>query len=96
MLETILDLVKLHPAISSGVGIGSLVLAKIIPNNEIQKYVGGAMYGLGVTITFGLSKWKWSKWLWNKTIEPFFVDLINNVLVHGLQEFIKGMRSDNV
>ncbi len=94
MLETIFDLVKLHPAISSGVGIGSLVLAKIIPNNEIQKYWGGIMYGLGVALTLGAAKWKWSRWIWNKTIEPFFIDLIDNVLIHGLKRFIAGMRSD--
>ena len=42
-------------------GAIALVLAyalKKIPNELIQKAVGGFAHGLGVTITLGLTKWK--------------------------------------
>ena len=40
-------------------------------------------------------KWKYTKKFWNKTVEPYFVDLLDNVIAHGLAEFIRGLRSDN-
>jgi hypothetical protein len=70
------------------------VVMKVIPNEKIKAVVGGLMYGLGVTVTAGLSKWPWTAPIWNKTIEPFVIDLIDNTIVHGAAQFIKGMRSD--
>ena len=46
-------------------------------------------------MTAGLSKWVWTKKLWNKTIEPYFIDLIDNVVGGALRGFVKGLRSDN-
>ena len=79
-------------------GIGAVVVAwvlKKIPNNRIKAQVGMIMYGMGITCTLGLSKWKWTKRFWNKTAEPWLVDLIETVVGHGVQEFIRGLRSDN-
>ena len=53
------------------------------------------MYGMGVTCTLGMGKWKYTKRFWNKTVEPYFVDLLDNTIGHGLAEFIRGLRSDN-
>ena len=79
-------------------GIGAAVLAwvlKKVPNKQIKAQVGMMMYGMGVTCTLGMGKWKYTKRFWNKTVEPYFVDLLDNVIAHGLAEFIRGLRSDN-
>jgi hypothetical protein len=80
-------------------GGGSTAIAlwvlKKIPNEKIKSLVFNTFYKLGVVATLGLSKWKITKSLWNKTIEPYAVDLIDNVVKGGLDGFIKGLRSDN-
>jgi len=79
-------------------GIGAVVVAwvlKKVPNKQIKAQVGMMMYGMGVTCTLGMGKWKYTKRFWNKTVEPYFVDLLDNVIAHGLAEFIRGLRSDN-
>jgi len=76
---------------------GAFILAwilKRIPNENIKKWVGRVMYGAGVAVTLGLSKWKYTKKFWNKIIEPWFIDLIDNTICHGVREFIRGLRSD--
>ena len=79
-------------------GVGAAVLAwilKKVPNKAIKVQIGMMMYGMGVTCTLGMGKWKYTKKFWNKTVEPYFVDLLDNVIAHGLAEFIRGLRSDN-
>ena len=71
-----------------------LYVMKKIPNEWIKGKVGTLAYGLGVAVTLGLSKWKWTASLWNKTIEVYFIDLIDNTIVCFAENFIKGMRSD--
>ena len=68
---------------------------KKIPNATIKAKLGVFMYGAGVTCTLGLAKFKWTKKVWNKTIEPYIVDAIDNIVAHGIQEFVRGLRSDN-
>ena len=75
--------------------IASGWLLKRIPNNKIKAKVGLWMYGLGVTVTLGMAKWKFTKPIWNKVVEPYFIDAVDNILVTGLGKFIEGMRSDN-
>lgn len=69
-------------------------LLKKIPNAWIQTVIGGFAYGLGVTVTLGLSKYTWTAGLWNKTIEPYFIDLVDNTVGCFVREFIRGLRSD--
>ena len=79
-------------------GIGAVAVAwilKKIPNKRIKAQVGMMMYGMGVTCTLGMAKFKWTKRFWNKTIEPWIVDAIDNIAGHGIKEFIRGLRSDN-
>jgi len=79
-------------------GVGAVVVGwvlKRVPNKRIKAQVGMMMYGMGVTCTLGMGKWKHTKRFWNKTVEPYFVDLLDNVIAHGLAEFIRGLRSDN-
>lgn len=80
-----------------GGSIAAFILAwilKRIPNDKIKAVVGEISYKAGVFITLGLSKWKLTKPFWNKVVEPWFIDLIDNVVGHGLKEFIRGLRSD--
>jgi len=79
-------------------GIGAVAVAwilKKIPNKRIKAQFGMIMYGMGVTCTLGMAKFKWTKRFWNKTIEPWIVDAIDNIVGHGIKEFIRGLRSDN-
>ena len=74
---------------------GILVWAlRKIPNKEICRYVEGFFYGLGKGMTLGLSKWNFTKKFWNKTVEPWFIDLIDNVVGGAVRGFIRGLRID--
>ena len=46
-------------------------------------------------MTLGLSKWSMTKGMWNNTIEPWFVDLVDNVIGGALRGFIQGLRVDD-
>ena len=46
-------------------------------------------------MTLNLSKWKATAKVWNSTIEPYFIDLIDNVFGSIVRGFIKGLRVDN-
>jgi len=74
--------------------IVAFVLKKI-PNATIKAKFGVMMYSLGVACTLGLAKFKLTKKVYNKTIEPYIVDAIDNIVAHGIQEFVRGLRSDN-
>ena len=68
---------------------------KRVPNAKIRAKTGLLGYTAGVTMTLGLAKWKWSAAIWNKVLEPWVVDLLDNCISHTLQEFIRGLRTDN-
>ena len=74
-------------------GIILYVLRKI-PNDSICSFVEGLFYGLGRAITLGLSKWKVTRNFWNKTIEPWFIDLVDNIVGGAVRGFIRGLRID--
>ena len=46
-------------------------------------------------MTAGLTKWKFTRKIWNKTIEPYFIDLVDNIFGSAIRGLIKGLRSDN-
>ena len=77
----------------TGGGIVLFVLKKI-PNDKICAWVEGIFYQAGQILTLGLSKWKFSKNVWNKTVEPWFIDLIDNLVGGAVRGFVKGLRSD--
>ena len=79
-----------------GGGVTGLVLwvLKKVPNEQIANIVSTACYGVGKIMTGGLSHWKWTKGMWNKTIEPYFIDLVENTAGAAVNGFIKGLRSD--
>tara|TARA_R110000824_G_scaffold378373_1_gene569904 strand:- start:48 stop:344 length:297 start_codon:yes stop_codon:yes gene_type:complete len=97
MIDSLTALVSSKAAIYSGAGVAGVGLAwvlKKIPNDTIKDKVGKVMYGAGVACTLGLSKWKLTRKVWNKVVEPWFIDLLDNVIVTGLNKFIAGLRSD--
>ena len=98
MLATLTALVTTKVAVYAGMGVAGVVTAfvlKKIPNKTIKAKFGSWMYSLGVICTLGMGKWKWTKKVWNKTIEPYCIDAIDNILVTGISKFVDGLRSDN-
>ena len=71
-----------------------LWLLKRIPNEDIYSWVETGAYWLGSTLTLGLGKWKLTKKIWNSTVEPYFIDLVDNTVGAAVEGFIKGLRSD--
>ena len=98
MLESLVALATKKVAVYAGMGVAGVATAfvlKKIPIATIKAKFGSWMYNLGVLCTLGMGKWKWTKNVWNKTIEPYFVDAIDNILVTGIAKFVDGLRSDN-
>lgn len=71
-----------------------LWLLKKIPNEDLYAWVKTGAYWAGTAMTLGLSKFKWTKSLWNSTVEPYFIDLIDNTVGAAVQGFINGLKSD--
>ncbi len=97
MLENILGAVTENSGLLVGGGSSAIVLwvLKKIPNESICSVVETTFESIGKVMTLGLSKWKISKGVWNKTIEPYFIDLLDNVFGSLVRGMIKGLRSDN-
>ena len=77
-----------------GVSAFALWLLKRIPNEDLYSWVKTGAYWAGSALTLGLGKWGWTKKLWNKTVEPYFIDLIDNTAGAAVDGFIEGLRSD--
>ena len=77
----------------TGGGLALYVLKKI-PNEEICAWVEGITFTAGKCMTLGLSQWKFTKNFWNKTVEPYFIDLVDNFVGGAVRGFIKGLRAD--
>ena len=97
MLENILGAVTGNSGILVGGGASAVVLwvLKKIPNESICSVVETTFESLGKVMTLGLGKWSVTKGVWNKTIEPYFIDLVDNVFGSLVRGLIKGLRSDN-
>ena len=72
----------------------ALWLLKKIPNEDLYSWVETGAYWAGSFMTLGLGKWKLTKKLWNSTVEPWFIDLVDNTVGAAVEGFIKGLRSD--
>ena len=72
----------------------ALWLLKRIPNEDIYSWVETGGYWAGAALTLGLGKWSFTKKLWKKTVEPYFIDLIDNTAGAAVEGFIEGLRSD--
>ena len=96
MFEQLTGLVTNNSSLLMGGGTAGIVLwvLKKVPNKEIANIVETFAFGCFRTITLCLSKWKMTKGLWNKTIEPYFIDLLENVVGGFVSGAVKGLRSD--
>ena len=97
MFDSVLGLLSGNTAMIAGGGTAALVLfvLKKVPNEHICSVIETAFESIGKVMTLGLGKWSVTKKVWNSTIEPWFVDLIDNVFGSVVRGFIKGLRSDN-
>ena len=75
----------------AGGGTAGLVLwvLKKVPNEHICSVVETTFESLGSAMTLGLGKWKLTKKVWNTTIEPWFIDIIDNIFGSMVRGFIK-------
>ena len=96
MFDSILNLVSSNTGLIAGGGTAAIVLwvLKKVPNDYICEMVETTFYGLGKAMTLGLSKWSLTKKFWNSTVEPWFIDLFDNVIGGAVRGFIKGLRAD--
>jgi hypothetical protein len=80
----------------TGMSSAGLVLwvLKKVPNEHICSVVETTFETMGKAITLGLGKWNFTKKVWNSTIEPWFIDLVDNFMGGAVRGFIKGLRSD--
>ena len=74
-------------------GVALWVLKKV-PNEKICSFVESASEKLGTIMTLGLGKWSLTKGVCNSTVEPWLIDLIDNVFGSIVRGLIKGLRSD--
>ena len=97
MFDSILGVVGNNTGLLVGGGTSAIVLwvLKKVPNESICSVVETAFESLGKVMTLGLGKWTVTKKFWNSTVEPWFIDLIDNVFGSMVRGFIKGLRSDN-
>ncbi len=77
-----------------GAAAAVLFVLKNVPNKKIASKVEQLFYWAGSAVTLGLSKWSVTKKVWNSTIEPWLVDLIDNLVGSAVKGFINGLRSD--
>ena len=91
-----IDFLMNNTTMLAGGGAAGIILwvLKKVPNQDICNLVEGMFYGLGKAMTLGLSKWSFTKKFWNNTVEPWFIDLIDNVVGGAVRGFIEGLRAD--
>ena len=97
MFDSIMNFVTGNTTMLVGGGATGIVLwvLKKVPNESIRQVVETFFYGCGKAITLGLSKWSITRKFWNKTIEPWFIDLVDNVIGGALRGLIRGLRVDD-
>ena len=80
----------------TGMSSAGLVLwvLKKVPNEHICSVVETSFETLGKAMTLGLGKWSITKKVWNSTIEPWFIDLVDNFVGGAVRGFVRGLRSD--
>jgi hypothetical protein len=92
----VIDLVK-DNGVVAGIIIAAILFGfRYIPNEKIYGFVRGTFKKLGIAMTLGLSRYKWSSGIWNATIEPWFIDLIQNTVLAAIDGFVAGLQTDNV
>ena len=96
MFDSVLGFMSNNTGLLAGGGTAAIVLwvLKKVPNKQICDLVETFFYGCGKAMTLGFSKWEMTRKFWNSTVEPWFIDLIDNVVGGAVRGFIKGLRVD--
>ena len=96
MESTFMTFLSDNMGLIPGGGATGLVLwiLKKVPNEHICSVVETSFETVGKAMTLGLGKWKLTKNVWNSTIEPWFIDLVDNFMGGAVRGLIKGLRSD--
>tara|TARA_R100000773_G_C4187751_1_gene94866 strand:+ start:141 stop:449 length:309 start_codon:yes stop_codon:yes gene_type:complete len=97
MLDSVLGVLSNNSGLMVGGGASAMVLwvLKKVPNEHICSVIETACESVGRVMTLGLSKWSVTKNVWNSTIEPWFIDLVDNIFGSIVRGFIKGLRADD-
>ena len=97
MLDSVLGVLSNNSSLMVGGGASAVVLwvLKKVPNEHICSVIETACESVGRVMTLGLSKWSVTKNVWNSTIEPWFIDLVDNIFGSMVRGFIKGLRADD-
>jgi len=97
MFDSLIGVVTGNSGLLVGGGTAGIILfiLKKIPNDQLANRVGTSAETCGKVMTLGLGKWSFSRKFWNGTIEPWFIDLVDNTAGACIKGFIKGLRSDN-
>ncbi len=97
MLDSVLGVLSNNSGLMVGGGASAMVLwvLKKVPNEHICSVIETACESVGRVMTLGLSKWSVTKNVWNSTIEPWFIDLVDNIFGSMVRGFIKGLRADD-
>ena len=97
MFDSILGAVTSNSAMIVGGGTSAAVLwvLKKVPNESICSVGETTFESLGKIMTLGLGKGSATKKIWNNTIEPWFIDLVDNIFGSMVRGFIRGLRSDD-
>lgn len=97
MLDSVLGVLSNNSGLMVGGGASAIVLwvLKKVPNEHICSVIETACESVGRVMTLGLSKWSVTKNVWNSTIEPWFIDLVDNIFGSIVRGFIKGLRADD-
>ena len=96
MFDTVLGFLSDNTGLIAGGGVAGIVLwvLKKVPNEQIANIIETFFYGCGKALTLGMSKWRFTRQFWNKTIEPWFIDLVDNIVGSAIRGFIRGLRID--
>ena len=96
-LTTITDNLGAIGVTAGGLTTGGVLLYLLnkVPNEKISGLVYDTAMNLGSVATLGLGKWKLTKGVWNKYVEPWFIDIFDNIIASAVNGFIAGLRSDN-
>ena len=96
MFDSVLGFINNNTGLLAGGGTAGIILwvLKKVPNKEICAWVESTCYSAGKFVTLGLSRWKFTKNFWNKTVEPWFIDLLDNFIGSAVRGLIKGLRVD--
>ena len=97
MLDSVLGVLGSNSGLLVGGGSAAIVLwvLKKIPNEHICSVIETGCESIGRVMTLNLSKWSATKKVWSSTIEPYFIDLVDNVFGSIVRGFVRGLRIDN-